>query len=181
MNENLNDFTELHDAMVKTLRESLPMADTVAWFDPIEHLKHDSFCINTPAVLIDLSEITPAPAQTGNEMTLVCHFAVHCILSAKTPLLQLAVRNFAALVARTCNRQHWGLSGRGVQAIKYDTLDIYPGTFSGTGKTGIGYDSMIVEFEQVIAIGNGLANPSWPKGNIEFQVQDGAIGEDVWG
>lgn len=165
----INDFTELHEAIETELKKRVPILSTVALYDPTDIAPGGSFTIKTPAVLIELTEVKPGRAVTGGRIPFKCEFALHCILSTKSPDLPLAVRNLAAAVAMVVGylpedaqsefvrtgRQSWGLSERGVECVPVDSINIYPGSFKpkGGNEKAIGFDSMIVTFEQQIHFG----------------------------
>lgn len=173
----LKDFTELHDNMVAELKKRLPQLDTVALYDPTEITHGEKFKIDTPAILIEMVEAKPGDAITGGRQAFDCAFQFYCILSKKTPQLPLAVRNLAAAVSQVVGfgeptekeiehdlipSQSWGLSKRGVKPVAKDSVAIYPGMFKpgkgGNDKT-LGYDSMIVSFEQSIHLGELMLDP----------------------
>lgn len=176
----LKDFTELHDAIEAELRALLPQLDTVALYDPTDIVPGQTLTINTPAVLIELTEATPGRAITGGRIPWKCEIALHCILSKKTDCLPLAVRNLAAMVAQVVSNQHrapvdpdeeplilagrqsWGLGQKGVEPVPIDSIAMYPGAFK-PGKGGndkvVGYDSMIITFDQAVHLGDLLNDP----------------------
>lgn len=174
----LKDFTELHDNMVAELKTRMPQLDTVELYDPTEITQGEQFKINTPAILIELVEAKPGEALTGGRQAFDCVFQFYCILSKRSPQLPLAVRNLAASVAQVVAfgtpteaeiehnlipTQSWGLSKRGVKPVEKDSVAIYPGMFKpgkgGSEKT-LGYDSMIVSFEQSIYLGDLMLDPA---------------------
>lgn len=197
----LNDFTELHDAIESELRARMPQLDTVALYDPTSIGPGQSFNINTPAVLIEMTEAKPGRAVTGGRIPFNCEFALHCILSSKTKDLPLAVRNLGAMVSLVVGytkedssgeatdttmisaRQNWGLGSKGVESISVDSIAMYPGSFKpgkGGNEKAFGFDSMIVTFDQQIHLGNLLLNPpTFSPGPIEIKGTDN-VGVDTW-
>ena len=197
----LKDFTELHDAIEAELKKRLPLLDTVALYDPTDIEPGKSFKIDTPAVLIEMVEAKPGRAVTGGRIPFNCEFALHCILSSKTPDLPLAVRNLAAMVALVVGyteedaeknqitdfvvygRQNWGLGDLGVESVPIDSINLYPGSFKpgkGGKEKAFGFDSMIVTFEQQIHLGNLLINPpTFLPGQVEIEGSD-SVGVDGW-
>lgn len=191
----LKDFTELHDAIEAELKKRLPLLDTVALYDPTDIVPGESFKIDTPAVLIEMVEAKPGRAVTGGRIPFNCEFALHCILSSKTPDLPLAVRNLAAMLALVVGyteddaaqnkesdfvvggRQSWGLSALGVESVPIDSINIYPGAFKpgkGGNEKAFGFDSMIVTFEQQIHLGDLLINPpEFLPGEVAFEGAQG--------
>ncbi|OCH08090.1 hypothetical protein A6E09_17225 [Aliivibrio fischeri] len=197
----LNDFTELHEAIEAELKARIPQLDTVALYDPTSIAPGQAFSINTPAVLIEMTEAKPGRALTGGRIPFNCEFALHCILSSKTSDLPLAVRNLGAMVSLVVGytkedssgdpseqmmisaRQNWGLGSKGVESISVDSIAMYPGSFKpgkGGNEKAIGFDSMIVTFEQQIHLGNLLLNPpDFIAQSVEIKGTDN-IGVDAW-
>lgn len=137
----LSSFTAFHNAIEAALN-AIPNVREVALYDANELDK-----VTTPAILIELGEMDPADTRTGGRLAVNMDMRLHCILSVKTPQVQMEVRNFAAVVMSVIHRNRFGLAGA---AEWPQRLSAFPGMFKPDEK---GYESWVVNWTQTVHLG----------------------------
>ena len=107
--------------------------------------------LKTPAALVAIERMEQADrAASDGRLPLDVSVAVHCILSHRTPNLQLALDSFATDVAVLAQRNWWGVDC--VQAVP-ERISIVPGELTPDIH---GVDSRVVLWEQRILVGQGI-------------------------
>ncbi|MBU2708827.1 hypothetical protein KCM76_22730 [Zooshikella marina] len=159
MSLTLNNLTEFHNAVVSGIKEKIPELGTVAAYSPIYEQS-----LNTPAVLIELTEMEPAETISGGRTAVTLSMAAHVFLAASDNLedLQLGIRNLAVYVLQAVHRNHWGLTGA-VGSPKL--VEAVPGGFKPDCD---GYESWIVTWEQVIYLGKEHQPLAWQPKEINL-------------
>lgn len=145
----VTDFTTLHDAMAAEFKKRLPSLRTV------EALADDppSDKVITPALFIGVEEMLTTKKLSGGRVAITCTMAAYCVLSSKTPRVEVEILNMAASVASVVDGNHWGL-GECVQ--RPSRLSAAPGSLSKGGK---GLEAWVVQWEQVIHLGEAWQCP----------------------
>lgn len=141
----ITDFTTLNDAMAETIKASLePVQTAEAMSEDVQ----DGMI--TPAVFLDLAEMSKGRKLSDKRMPWDCTFMAYCVLSTKTERALLEVRNFAAAVADVIETHgKWGLDG----AVSRPAIaSVSPGVFERNGQ---GFECMVVEFTQTVYVGEG--------------------------
>ena len=107
--------------------------------------------LRTPAALVAIERMEQADrAAADGRLPLDVSVAVHCILSHKTPNLQLALDSFATEVAVLAQNNYWELEC--VHAAP-EKIGIVPGELRADIH---GVDSRVVLWEQRILVGQGI-------------------------
>lgn len=137
----LDSFTTFFEA-VKAELQSIPNVRQVDIYKANELDK-----VTTPAILIELGEIDPADTRSGGRLAVNMDMRLHCILSVKTPAVQLEICNFAAVVMSKVHRNRFGING----AVEMpQRLSAFPGMFKPDEK---GYESWVVNWTQPVHLG----------------------------
>ncbi|MCF1457749.1 MAG: hypothetical protein LPH21_09355 [Shewanella sp.] len=142
MNDSLTDFTALHEAMTEDIGKAMPMLRTVKAYNSLKREQ-----VNTPAVLIEAGEMKPGTRLTGGRLAVNVEFIAHCMLSVKTPNVELEIRNFAGKLMQHVAQNRWGL-GESVEAPT--ELSAFPGSFKPDDH---GYESWVVTWSQTVHLG----------------------------
>lgn len=143
MSVTLND---LHNAIVATTQAAFgSVVETVAAYSPLQ-----ADPINTPAVLIEMDSADEGEDCGDGRVPLKCQFLAHCILSTKTPNVQVEVRAFAAQMFQVVRHNNWGLTGN---VTRPASLSMLPGEFRPGNH---GYESWIVAWEQTLYLGDSV-------------------------
>ena len=142
MSDNpLTSFTAFFDA-IKAELDTIPNVREVALYDA-----HQLDKVTTPAILVELGEIDPADTRTGGRLAVNVDMRLHCVLSVKTDLVQLEIRNFAAVVMTKIHKNRFGLAG----AVELpQRLSAFPGMFRPDEK---GFESWVVNWTQAVHLG----------------------------
>ena len=75
-NNSINDFTALHQAIINDIKAKVPSVKTVVAYDPTDTENGGQRqAVKTPAVLIELAEMKPGTAVSGNRQTFGCESA----------------------------------------------------------------------------------------------------------
>ena len=152
-NNSINDFTALHQAMIYEIKAKVPSVKTVVAYDPTDTENGGQRqAVKTPAVLIELAEMKPGATISGNRQTFGCEFILHCVLSVKTPNVQIEIRNYAAAVAKVVFRNRWGLSH---SVENPSDISAYQGVFKPGDK---GFESWVVGYTQKVHLGDVALN-----------------------
>ena len=107
--------------------------------------------LRTPAALVAIERMEQAgKAAADGRLPLDVSVAVHCILSHKTPNLQLALDSFATEVAVLAQNNYWELECVNDVPQK---IGILPGELTPDIH---GVDSRVVLWEQRILVGQGI-------------------------
>ncbi|MDE1465925.1 hypothetical protein [Spartinivicinus poritis] len=156
----LNNLTQYHQAVIEGIKAALPNLATVAAYNPAEEQK-----LNTPAVLLELTQMEPAEAISGGRIAVNLAMAAHVFL-AKNDVedIQLSIRNLAAWVLQAVHRNNWGLGGA---VGNPKTVEAFPGSFNPDCD---GYESWLVSWEQTIYLGAEDQPPEWLPGEIVLGV-----------
>jgi hypothetical protein len=150
----LPTLRELHAAILLDLdRHYSGRVETVAAYDPFPGTdEQDAQALNTPALLLELESIDPEPEDGTERQALRLTFAAHCILSFRTPAVQMELRVFGSDVMNHLRYNRWGYPGA---VSDPEAIAAQPGEF----KPGLaGFDSFLVRWEQVVQLGEDVWN-----------------------
>lgn len=152
MKTNVDDgLTAGHDAMEAAFLEAMPWLKTVDAYKPLQ----GGQAVTSPAVLIEAVEMQPGRKASNGKTPVEVEFAAHCILSVTTSRVELAIRNFAALVIQFVDGNRWGL---GEEVERPTELSAYPGMFKPDEK---GFESWVVNWKQVFHLGEPETLPDY--------------------
>lgn len=142
----ITNFTALHDAMVQTLKDRLPL-NTCEAYHPAENEEGHHTRVKSPAILVELAECKPGKPVSGGRLAFDCEFVFHCVLSTKTDRVEIEIRNFAAAAALVLKNNRFGLA----KSVKAPTdINLYPGVFKPGDK---GFESWVVVTNQTVYLG----------------------------
>jgi hypothetical protein len=160
-NNILLNFTDLHDAQITELNKKLPL-NTCESYKPADDENGHHVRVKSPAVLIEIAEMSPGENRGDGRMAFECEMVYHCILSTMTKNVELEIRNFAAAVAQTIKNNKFGL-GRSVTSS--EDIHLYPGLFKSGDK---GFESWVVVAKQTVYIGEINQEPDFLPTNALF-------------
>lgn len=145
------DLEKLHDGILAAIRNRFgARLKTVCAYDPVDP---DFSDIKTPAVLLELAEMSPGGRTSGGRSAVALGFTAHCMLSAKTEDVQIQVRNFAAQILRLVDGNHWELAD---MVERPSGLEAFPGMFTPGEK---GFESWVVNWKQTVHLGDSWELP----------------------
>lgn len=160
-NNILLNFTELHEAQVAELNNKLPLK-TCESYKPADDEHGHHVRVKSPAVLIEISEMSPGDNRGDGRMAFECEMVYHCILSTKTENVELQIRNFAAAIAQTIKNNKFGLGG---SVTNPEDIRLYPGLFKSGDK---GFESWVVTAKQTVYLGEDNQEPDFLPANALF-------------
>jgi len=106
--------------------------------------------LRTPAALVAIERMEQADRAADGRLVLEVSVAVHCILSHRTPGLQLALDSFATEVAVLAQNNYWDVECVHAAPAR---IAIVPGELRADIH---GVDSRVVLWEQRILVGQGI-------------------------
>jgi hypothetical protein len=158
----LQTIGEYHDALIAHLAEQFSgRVNTVAAYNPFDLDVDEEYAgtqvrkpIATPAILIEVETIREGEEDGTDRTPLMLDMVAHCILSARTERMQLALREMASAVIRAIRWHHFSL---GESVYRSQNLTASPGQFT----PGVnGFDSWRVSWEQMVFLGDSLWAPT---------------------
>ena len=98
------DLDALHDGIIASIRAAFPDIATV------EDYREERQSLPIPAVLIELTELEPAPDEDpGTEqLAALARFDAHIVLGFRTPQIKREIRKLAAALALHVHTNRWG-------------------------------------------------------------------------
>lgn len=112
---------QIHDHIVAALTETYaPVVETIEMYWPFDDLAAgQTWTINTPALLLEIESFDPGdpavdPGDGRESVSL--SFVLHCILSTRTPAVEIAIRDFALQVYLTVDENLWGFENAAAPA-----------------------------------------------------------------
>ena len=125
--------------------------DTVAEYDPF-----DESAINSPAVLLNVEAMSYEERDGTGRTPVIMDMALHCILSKRTPRVQVEVREFAAELMRLVEQVGMSRWGLGEACGMPGNISAQPAAFSPDKG---GFESWAVTWSQTFWIGGPDEEP----------------------
>jgi len=118
----------------------------------LDSLKQD---FTAPGVLLDLDEFEEGDDNGDETFPYECDLTAYCILDSNTPELPLAIKDFAAELAKFVRQNNWNLKGADLP----EKIAAQPASLS-PGKRG--YEAWAVTWKQTFSIGNNVWESAFP-------------------
>lgn len=141
----LDSLEQLHAAMIAKLREKLP---SIANVDEYPVIKRK---IQIPAVLVELSELTPGDDSGTGTTAFIGRFQARAIVDPNQTKAELVVRELAARVAVAVKHETWGIEVSAAEIVGDITEDSFKPDLDG-------YLVWLVEWTHQFELGD----ESWP-------------------
>lgn len=136
-------ISDIQDEIIEKIKEKFPDL-TVESYDPSADLYELA-----PAILLDL-EAFPKGQDVGcGRYPIDARFSLHCILGFEAKNLQLQLREMAVAACQFVDKN--GIWFAGGVITKASQIEAYPGNFKKDEI--IGYDSIVVSWEQTCFLG----------------------------
>lgn len=154
MSDNtVEDFSPISAAILEAIKTAIPQLVTVQFYEPYQPGKPG--LIDSPAVLLEVTNIEPGGRVSGGRLSVTFHFGLHCILGTQTPEVNVQVVNLALQVERLVQDNRWALGGA-MESPK--RIEAFPGVFKPDDK---GFESWVVTWSQVAHLGEGNTLPDF--------------------
>lgn len=154
MSDNtIDDFSPISAALLAHLKTAIPQMATVAAYEPYKPGQEG--VIDSPALLLEVINVEPGGRVSGGRFPVIFNFAVHCILSTKTPEVSVQAVNLALRVEQVIDNNRWGF-GESMEIPK--SIEAFPGVFKPDDK---GFESWVVTWKQVAHLGTGNTLPDF--------------------
>lgn len=146
-------------ADISTYLDKVKAAITAHFGDLVDTVEHEAIAtdssrkINTPAILIGVSQIDEGIDPGTEETPIVLQVSLFCVLSSETPKADVEIMNFAAAVLAMVRNNRWAItSGIG----KPQRVSAQPALFSPVKE---GLPCWEVSFEQALDYGDSVWAP----------------------
>jgi hypothetical protein len=126
---------------------------TVEILDPV---KQD---FTVPGVLLDLDQFDEGRDAGDEKFPYECSLTAYCILNINTPDLPLAIKDFAAELAKLIKSNNWNLKGASLPK----DISAQPASLNPDKK---GYEAWAVTWKQTFSIGDSVWESTFPAPSI---------------